>query len=72
MTRKSVSYQRPEPVDQHDMAELKRACAGYLDAVETGNSDRASKCEHYIFETAMELIFGADVWKFVNERLKGW
>lgn len=44
-------------------------CSQYLDLVKTGSVDD-SDLEHYIFEVALESVYGDDVWKYVNERIK--
>ena len=51
------------------MDELKRICEQYLEHIESGETDTDD--EHYIFEAAMELVFGADIWTRVNIALSG-
>lgn len=48
---------------------LTDVCEEYLDYVEEKNEDRSSKISHYVFERAMELVYGPNVWDWVNEQI---
>lgn len=55
----------PPHLSQIDIEPLKIICQNYLNAL--ANEGYAGEdFDHYIFETAMECIFGKDVWRFVN------
>lgn len=53
------------------MDELKRACEEYLEIVEGDRDGDRDDAQHYIFENAMELVFGKDIWTRVNIALSG-
>lgn len=48
---------------------LETACKEYMDFVSEGNSHYAHKAENYVFEAAIELLYGPDVWEYVNSKL---
>lgn len=55
----------PKQLSSIDFEPLKKICQKYIDALaDEGCADEDSA--HYIFETALECIFGKDVWHFVN------
>jgi len=49
-----------------DFSELQSYCEQYLDEIENGEYED-SDAEHYIFEAAMELFYGENVWDYVND-----
>ena len=55
--------------EEINLKELKEQCQSYIDYIDddekySEDNDNA----HYVFEKAMETLFGKDVWKFINER----
>lgn len=63
--------ERPEPrlkPEDNQWFRLAKLCDDYLDEVESGGTDD-SDIEHYIFESALELMYGTDVWEYVNQYL---
>lgn len=55
----------PKQLSSIDVEPLKKICQDYINAL--ANDGYADEdFDHYIFETAMECIFGKDVWRFVN------
>lgn len=60
---------RPAMLYSIDTTELRKACSDYLTEIETdGYADTDTR--HYIFEAALEMFYGGDVWKYVNALLK--
>ena len=53
------------------MDKLKRACEEYMNYIMSDDyhEDTATDYEHYIFEKAMESIYGKDVWNTINNIL---
>lgn len=68
----------PEPNDNPDFSKLIETCKEYIAAIEKDSEElaveplreaiSASDLKHFVFEHALEAVFGEDVWKFVNER----
>jgi len=56
----------PLAIDQQDFTALRKLTASWIEEVKTGEVDE--NLEHYIYEAAMEAIYGPDVWKWVNEQ----
>ena len=52
-----------------DIGPLRMICEDYMDAVST-NKYVDDDLEHYIFECAMETLYGGDVWDYINSKLK--
>lgn len=52
-----------------NLDQLISVCDTYLTEVESGNSED-SDTPHYIFEKAMELVYGKEVWKYINAKIK--
>jgi hypothetical protein len=60
--------EKPKQLENIDLTALKKICQDYIDNLSNDCSDDDE--EHYIYETAMETIFGKNVWKYINEKLK--
>lgn len=65
--------ERPEVrnIAIEDLAIIMSACADYIDLIDSTDyhEDRVSKAENFIFEKAMEAVFGEEVWTFINETI---
>lgn len=59
-------------LDGIDLAELKIACQAYIWLIDQkeGDRDTLERCEHAIFEKAMETFYGPDIWDWINERIE--
>lgn len=59
---------KPTRLDVVDATRLRNICQAYIDELdEKGWAD--DDTTHYIFEAAMEAVFGKDVWIWVNSKL---
>lgn len=58
---------KPKQLLLPDIEPLQRTCQDYIDAIVKDGYVHAS-LEHYIFECAMETVFGEDVWQFINSK----
>ena len=59
---------KPVANEEIPTEEIKTLCLKHIDEIENGEIDRGT--EHYIYEAAMEAVFGKDVWQWVNRNLK--
>lgn len=63
--------ERPElptmPNKTKEWRKLESACEEYLDALD--NEDSAHKLKNFVFESALELVYGPNVWEWVNSKL---
>ncbi len=58
---------KPEQLSKIDLDALKENCQGYVDLVGGyADADEEIDYKQYIFETAMEAVFGEDIWDFIN------
>lgn len=60
--------QKPVQLDVPDFAPLRKICLKYIDALAVNETD--DDLEYYIFECAMECIYGKDVWKWINAKIE--
>jgi hypothetical protein len=56
-------------VNGDKLQKLKTECEKYIERIAQGYSDLDDE-EHYIFETALELFYGSNIWDWVNNKLK--
>lgn len=60
---------KPEQLENVDTKKLSEICQQYIDFVDNDKEyHEDNDFNHYIFEIAMESIFGANVWDFINNR----
>lgn len=56
----------PVPVTNPDLTQLTALCREYINTVSTEkHSDE--ELEHYIFEVAMEAVFGKKIFDYINK-----
>ena len=58
---------KPRPLISPNFSELVRACSDYIDILE--KQGETSDSQHFIFEEAMNAVYGEDVWDWINETL---
>lgn len=59
----------PEPLTEPNWLPLFKMAIDYIDQLDKqGWVD--DDLEHYIFESAMEAVYGEDVWNFINSRTR--
>ena len=52
-----------------DLSKLKEICQEYIDFVDNDEEyHEENDYDNYVFEQAMEAIFGKNVWEFINNR----
>lgn len=56
-------------IEEQDFGYLRTLCQDYIDTL-SKNQFIDDEEDHYIFEAAMEAIFGKNVWEYVNHKLK--
>jgi len=59
---------RPKIKENIDLAIIIDSVENYMDQVEEGYVSEDT--EHYIFEDVIRAVYGDDVWKYVNEKVK--
>jgi hypothetical protein len=64
-----MDMKKPEKLENVDTKKLSEICQQYIDFVDNNKEyHEDNDFEHYIFESAMETIFGAKVWSFIRNR----
>lgn len=60
---------KPEQIKEPDLDALRRICQDYIDFVDDdGRYHEDNDYNQYVFETALETIFGKDVYEYINKR----
>tara|TARA_R100001530_G_scaffold26226_4_gene21141 strand:- start:20303 stop:20494 length:192 start_codon:yes stop_codon:yes gene_type:complete len=60
---------KPVQIKEPDFNKLRNLCQLHLDFCASADFHGDNDDGHYIYEEAMEAIFGKDVFKFINERI---
>ena len=58
---------KPTQLKEIDLSELRDICQHYINTI--GTDEHREDNTHYIFESAIESIFGKGVWKYINDKL---
>ena len=62
---------KPEQLKEVDLTKLRDICQAYIDFIDDDEEyHEDNDYDHYIFETALETIFGKDVWMFINNKIR--
>jgi hypothetical protein len=56
------------PLEDIDYSKVKKECEVHIQEIADGKVD--TDAEHWIYEAAMEAVYGKDVWNWVNKMLK--
>ena len=59
--------QKPKQQGHPNFQELIDGCQEYLDYLTSEEYHEDNDLEHFIFESAMEAVFGKDVWEYINK-----
>lgn len=59
--------EKPKQIGEVDLQKLREVCQQYIDFIDNDEEYHDDNdYDHYIFEKALEAIFGKEVWKFIN------
>jgi len=58
---------KPQQLEQVDLTRLRQNCQEIIDAV-AGNGYYDNGCKQYVYESAMQAIFGKNVFDWMRER----
>jgi len=65
----TAELEKPQQLETFDLTPLMKICSDYIDFVATDYHDD-SDWDHYIYETAIEALYGKDVWDWIREQMK--
>ena len=57
---------KPSLLKSIDQSKLIKLCQSYIDQLDHNGSEDDDS-EHYIFEAAIEMLFGKTAWKWINK-----
>ena len=57
----------PVPKPNPDFKELINACRSHISDI--ARTEHDDDTEHYIYEAAIEAVYGDEVWKWINKRI---
>jgi hypothetical protein len=58
---------KPKQLPTIDLSELREVCQQHIDEIEGNEEDEDTA--HYIYEAAMEAVFGKEVWGYINSKV---
>lgn len=61
---------KPQQVENPNLTKLREVCQEYIDELADGNKHEAGDYREYIYEAALECIFGEGVFVWTNEKLR--
>lgn len=60
---------KPEQINEPDLTALRKICQDYIDFIDNDEEyHEDNDYNQYVFETALETIFGKDVYEYINKR----
>jgi hypothetical protein len=63
-----VYYSEPEPLGAPDYTKLEETVVGYVGFVWGDDYHEDNDYRHYIFEAAMEAVYGEEIWDQMRKR----
>ena len=60
--------ERPKPVANPDWSHVQQLCEENIEHL-AAHGYEPKDMDHYIYEAAIEAVFGKNVWVWINERL---
>lgn len=63
--KKRMQGNMPKPLEEPDDSDLREVCAEYL--TEQVEDIHDTDTRHFIFEAALEMVYGKDVWNWLRE-----
>ncbi len=66
-----MGIEQPKQLETADLQKLRDVCQEYINFIDNDEEYHEDEEDHYanqVFETAMETVFGKDVWDFINNR----
>jgi hypothetical protein len=55
----------PQPLKEPDFTKLKDQVMEYFEGLKRGETPKDA--QHYIYEAAVEAVYGEEIWDFINE-----
>jgi len=59
----------PRPLANPDLRILRETCQAHIDSIAAGTFHEDDDDQHYIFEEAIEALYGKDIWDWIQEQL---
>jgi len=67
MRKQAAENPMPTPKPVPDFKNLVVMCQEHIQEIAVGNNNNDT--EHYIYEAAINAVYGDEVWKWINKRL---
>lgn len=62
-----AEQEKPRPLPNPNFQRLQESCVACIEKIEK-EGDPEGDCKHWIYESALEAVFGKDVWKWINSK----
>jgi hypothetical protein len=70
MLKRVIKMNKPTLLKNIDLEDLENLCQEYLDYIDSEEYCGDSDYDHFIFEKAMETLYGEDIFDYINDKLK--
>lgn len=68
--RKQPKTVKPTANENPNFQKLIELCKNYVNDIESGKTGEDSDYDGYIYESALEAVFGDDVWVWLKDRIR--
>lgn len=68
--RQKDEAEKPRQLETVDLMHLRKSCQAQIDCIAVHGDYDDNDADHYIYEAAMTAIFGKDVFKWINQKLR--
>lgn len=66
-----MKLEKPKQLENVNIQKLREICQEFIDYLDNDRDyDEDHDYDNFIFERAMEVIFGEAIWDYINERQK--
>ena len=59
---------KPEILKEINLDRLKEICQNYIDYIDSDDFHEDNDFEYFIFETALEAIYGVNIFDYINSK----
>lgn len=62
--------EKPIQIIEVDLTKLRKLCSDYIDFVASEDFHDDNDYEYYIYEMAITMFYGKNVWDWINKRIR--
>ena len=65
-----MKIKKPKPVAMPNLEKLRKITQEYIDFIGSKDYHEDNDYDHYIFEEAINTMFGEEAWEWINNKMK--